>query len=130
MNRADRGRQVLAQGHELSQEPRCRRRADRRCRRAEGFSEAIAAVFPEAMVQTCIVHLIRNSLVCVSWKDGKALLLSIKAIYRAEPASWPRFGSASWRPPEAGATPPLGQIWRRYWEQVIPLFAFPADIRK
>lgn len=87
-------------------------------------------MFPEAMVQACIVHLIRDSLVCLSWKDRKALLLSIKVIYRAEPASWPRFGSASWRPPEAGATPPLEQIWRRHWEQVIPLFAFPADIRK
>jgi transposase-like protein len=52
----------------------------------KGFPEAITAVFPEAMVQTCIVHLIRNSLAFVSWKDRKALLPSIKAIYRAETA--------------------------------------------
>ena len=52
----------------------------------KGFPEAIAAVFPQTTVQTCIVHLIRNSLAFVSWKDRKAILPAIKAIYRAENA--------------------------------------------
>ncbi|SCB52422.1 Transposase, Mutator family [Bradyrhizobium yuanmingense] len=52
----------------------------------KGFPEAINSVFPKAMVQTCIVHLIRNSLSFVSWKDRKAILPSIKAIYHAENA--------------------------------------------
>ena len=52
----------------------------------KGFPEAITSVFPETLVQTCIVHLIRNSLAFVSWKDRKALLPAIKAIYRAESA--------------------------------------------
>jgi len=52
----------------------------------KGFPEAITSVFPQATVQTCIVHLIRNSLAFVSWKDRKALMPGLKAIYRAENA--------------------------------------------
>ena len=52
----------------------------------KGFPEAITSVFPQTMVQTCIVHLIRNSLAFVSWKDRKAILPALKAIYRAETA--------------------------------------------
>ncbi len=52
----------------------------------KGFPEAIASVYPQTVVQTCIVHLIRNSLPFVSWKDRKAILPAIKAIYRAENA--------------------------------------------
>ena len=52
----------------------------------KGFPEAITSVFPQTIVQTCIVHLIRASLTFVSWKDRKAILPAIKAIYRAESA--------------------------------------------
>ena len=52
----------------------------------KGFPEAITSAFPQTTVQTCIVHLIRNSLAFVSCKDRKAILPAIKAIYRAESA--------------------------------------------
>src|SRR6202034_846518 len=52
----------------------------------KGFPEAIGVVFPETLVQTCIVHLIRNSLAFVSWKDRKQIMPDLKAIYRAETA--------------------------------------------
>lgn len=52
----------------------------------KGFPEAITSVYPQTLVQTCIVHLIRNSLAFVAWKDRKAILPAIKAIYRAENA--------------------------------------------
>ena len=52
----------------------------------KGFAEAITSVYPETIVQTCIVHLIRNSLAFVSWRDRAAILPAIKAIYRAENA--------------------------------------------
>jgi putative transposase len=55
----------------------------------KGFPEAITSVFPQTVVQTCIVHLIRNSLAFVSWKDRKAIMPAIKAIYRAENAHMP-----------------------------------------
>lgn len=49
----------------------------------KGFPDAITAVFPEAIVQTCIVHLLRNSMDFVSWKDRKGLATALKDIYRA-----------------------------------------------
>jgi putative transposase len=52
----------------------------------KGFPEAIATVFPLTTVQTCIIHLIRNSLAFVSWKDRKLIMPDLKAIYRAETA--------------------------------------------
>ena len=97
----------------------------------KGFPEAIGAVFPEAMVQTCIVHLIRNSLAFVSWKDRKAIMPDLKAIYRAETAEAAAHAAgASSKPNGAARYPAIGQAWRRAWEQVIPFFAFPPAIRK
>jgi putative transposase len=59
------------------------RHPDRRHRRAEGHAEALGAVFPATTLQTCIVHLIRNSLDYASWKDRKVLAAAIKPIYTA-----------------------------------------------
>lgn len=96
----------------------------------KGFPEAIGAAFPETIVQTCIVHLIRNSLAFVSWKDRKQIMPDLKAIYRAEnaEAALDRLEAfeASW----GARYPAIGQGWRRAWEHVIPLFAFPPAIRK
>jgi putative transposase len=93
----------------------------------KGFPEAIGAVFPETMVQTCIIHLIRNSLAFVSWKDRKQIMPDLKAIYRAE-AALDRL--AEFEGKWDARYPAIGQSWRRAWEHVIPLFAFPPDIRK
>jgi transposase-like protein len=68
----------------------------------KGFHEAIASVYPQTVVQTCIVHLIRNSLAFVSWKDRKAILPAIKAIYRLP--TWRCSGSMSSKTNGAGAT--------------------------
>jgi Transposase, Mutator family len=69
----------------------------------KGFPDAITSVFPQTVVQTCIVHLIRNSLAFVSWKDRRAILPAIKAIYRAENADMAWSGSRSSRPNGASA---------------------------
>jgi putative transposase len=96
----------------------------------KGFPEAIGAAFPETIVQTCIVHLIRSSLAFVSWKDRKIIMPDLKAIYRAETAeaALDRLGDFEER--WATRYPAIGQAWRRAWEHVIPLFAFPPAIRK
>jgi transposase-like protein len=96
----------------------------------KGFPEAIASVFPQTLVQTCIVHLIRNSMAFVSWKDRKLVMPSIKAIYRAENAE-----AALQRLEELEAQwgkryPAIGQSWRRAWQHVVPFFAFAPEIRK
>jgi putative transposase len=96
----------------------------------KGFPEAIGAAFPETIVQTCIVHLIRNSLAFVSWKDRKQILPDLKAIYRAENAVAAEDRLGEFERKWDGRYPAIGQSWRRAWEHVIPFFAFPPDIRK
>jgi transposase-like protein len=96
----------------------------------KGFPEAINSVYPQTLVQTCIVHLIRNSLAFVSWKDRKAILPSIKAIYRAESADAAALRLAEFEAEWGKRYPAIGQIWRNAWEHVVPFFAFAPSIRK
>lgn len=97
----------------------------------KGFPEAINAVFPQAMVQTCIVHLIRHSLEFVSWKDRKPVVPALREIYRARDTE---AGMKALEAFEAGywgkKYPAISQSWRRNWTQVIPFFAFPEAVRK
>jgi putative transposase len=97
----------------------------------KGFPEAINAVFPETVVQTCIVHLIRNSMGFASWKDRKAIAQALRSVYRAKNAE---AGLAALEAFEEGPWgqkyPAIAQSWRRHWEQVIPFFAFSEAIRR
>src|SRR6201989_405523 len=79
----------------------------------KGFPEAITSVFPQTLVQTCIVHLIRNSLSFVTWKDRKAILPSIQAIYRAESADMALRRLEEFEAEGGEGAPPLGPAWRR-----------------
>jgi putative transposase len=97
----------------------------------KGFPDAITAVFPQAQVQTCIVHLIRRSLDCVSYKDRRAVAAALKEIYRAKDAdagavALDAFAAGSW----GLKYPAIAMSWRRHWPAVIPFFAFPADVRR
>jgi len=97
----------------------------------KGFPEAILAVFPEATIQTCVVHLLRHSLDFVSYKDRKAVAGALKDIYRAIDAA---AGEAALAAFDEGAWgrryPAIGQSWRRAWSEVIPFYAFPSDVRR
>ena len=95
----------------------------------KGFPQAIETVFPQAQVQTCIVHLIRASLNLASWKERKALAADLKPVYRAVNAEaaagaleefrvrWPKHQV-------------VADVWERNWERVIPFFQFPEEIRR
>src|ERR1700757_4495977 len=96
----------------------------------KGFPEAIGAVFAQTVVQTCIIHLIRNSLAFVSWKDRKIIMPDLKAIYRAETAAAALAQLDAFEAKWGKRYPAIGQAWRRAWEHVVPLFAFPPAIRK
>ena len=97
----------------------------------KGFPEAITAVFPQASVQTCIVHLIRNSLNYCNWKDLQAVATAIKLIYRAENAAVAAARLEEFERGEWGRKyPTIAPMWRRAWEQVIPFFAYPPEVRK
>src|SRR3546814_106337 len=97
----------------------------------KGFPDAITAVFPETIVQTCIVHLLRNSMDFVSWKDRKGLATALKEIYRATDAdaaekALTAFEAGPWGQRYAA----IGKSWRRAWSEVIPFFAFPDEVRR
>jgi len=96
----------------------------------KGFPEAITTVFPQTIVQTCIVHLIRNSLAFVSWKDRRAIMPSLKAIYRAEAADIALTRLEEFEAEWGKRYPAIGQLWRRAWDHVVPFFAFAPGIRK
>ena len=96
-----------------------------------GFPEAIEAVFPKAMIQTCIVHLIRNSLNYVAWKDRKPLAAQLKPVYEAVSADAAEAALSAFEQGQYGIKcPPIAQAWRRQWAQVVPFFAFPPEVRK
>jgi len=97
----------------------------------KGFPDAITAVFPQAQVQTCIVHLIRNSLDFVSYKDRKAVAAALKEIYRAKNADAGAAVLEAFAAGEWGLKyPAIAMSWRRHWPAVIPFFAFPGDVRR
>ena len=96
-----------------------------------GFPDAIEAAYPQALVQTCIVHLIRNSMAYGSWKERKAIAASLKPVYQAENADAAESALEAFEASEWGQKyPNIAKSWRRRWDQVIPFFAFSAPIRR
>jgi transposase-like protein len=97
----------------------------------KGLPEAITAVFPDTVVQACIVHLIRYSMHFASWKERKAIAKELKPIYAASSAeaaaaALEAFEESAW----GQKYPPIVASWRRKWEQVIPFFAFSPEVRR
>jgi len=97
----------------------------------KGIPEALGAVFPATTLQTCIVHLIRNSLDYASWKDRKVLAAALKPIYTAAHAeaaaqAMDEFERSAW----GQKFPTVVASWRRAWDRVIPFFAFPPAVRR
>jgi transposase-like protein len=93
----------------------------------KGFPEAIEATFPQAQIQTCIVHLMRHSLEYCSWQDRKQVAHELKAIYRESTAeaaeqALARFAAGRW----GQRYPPIVTSWRRNWERVIPVLRLSA----
>jgi transposase-like protein len=96
----------------------------------KGFPDAINAVFPETNVQLCIVHMVRNSLKYVSWKDYKAVTADLKRVYRSNTEDealleLDRF-SETWDE----QYPQIRKSWRTHWQNLNTIFNYPADIRR
>ena len=96
----------------------------------KGFTEAINSVFPQTIVQLCIVHMVRNSLNYVPWKDRKLVASDLKAIYSASNAQSAELALAAFRDKWDSKYPTIGDIWQRNWQGIIPFLSFPDDIRK
>jgi len=97
----------------------------------KGMSEALAAVYPATTLQTCIVHLLRNSLEYANWKQRKPLATALRAIYTAPSADAAMDALDEFeRGPWGTRFPTVVASWRRAWAHVIPFFAFPPEIRR
>ncbi len=96
----------------------------------KGFPEAIEQVYPQSQVQLCIVHLIRNSLQFVPWDERKDIAKDLKTIYTAPSEKKAEEALDNLEKKYAQSYPTIAQIWRRHWLNIIPIFDYPADIRK
>ena len=96
----------------------------------KGFPEAIESVYPETQVQLCIVHMVRNSLRFVPWKDKKAVVADLKTIYTATNAEMAKENLKAFRIKWNEKYPTIADSWERNWEGLIPFLSYPDYIRK
>ena len=95
-----------------------------------GFPEAIRAVYPHTKIQLCIVHMVRNSIKYVSWKERKAVTQDLKQIYQSATVDEAERALESFCERWDDKYPSIGKSWHRCWENIITLFDYPFDIRK
>ena len=95
----------------------------------KGFPEAIASVYPHTDIQLCIVHMVRNSLRFVSWKDYKAVTTGLKAIYQAPTEELALMALDAFCEAWDGQYPRIGESWRTHWPNICTIFGYPSDIR-
>lgn len=96
----------------------------------KGFPQAVEAVFPQAKVQLCIVHMVRASLNYVSWKERKQVAADLKAIYRAANEEQAARELDEFIAKWGSRYQAIGKMWKENWERVIPFFEFPPDVRR
>jgi putative transposase len=96
----------------------------------KGFPDAIQTVYPQAQIQLCIVHMVRNSIKYVPWKDYKAVTADLKLIYQSitEEEALLALGQFSER--WDGKYPQISRSWYSHWENLKAIYSYPADIRK
>jgi putative transposase len=95
-----------------------------------GLPEAIETAYPQTRVQLCMVHLMRNELRYVSYKHMKEVATDLKTIYSASTETEAEFNVELFAEKWDALYPSISKSWRAHWTRVIPLFAFPEDIRK
>ncbi|MDP3971527.1 MAG: IS256 family transposase [Candidatus Nanopelagicales bacterium] len=100
------------------------------CDGLTGFPDAIEATWPQASVQTCVVHLIRNSIKYCSWKDRKKVAAALKPIYRAPTVAAAADALDDFEIEWGQQYPAIVDLWRRNWERFTPFLAFDPAIRK
>lgn len=96
----------------------------------KGFPEAIAAEYPQTKIQLCVVHMVRNSLKYVSWKDYKAVTADLKQIYQAPTEEAASLELERFAEKWDATYPQISKSWRSHWPNLITLFEYPPDIRR
>ncbi len=101
------------------------------CDGLTGLPAAVTAVWPDTIVQTCIVHLTRASMRWVNYKDRKKVAAQLRGIYAAPTEAAARDALDAWTESDIGRQyPAIRRQWEAAWEQVIPFFEFPPEVRK
>ena len=96
----------------------------------KGFPDAIEAIFPKTEVQLCIVHMVRNSLRFVSWKDRKNTAADLKAVYQAATEEQARMRLSEFARKWDTKYPTISKSWEANWQRLIPFFAYSEEIRR
>jgi|FrelakmetLWP11LW_1041352.scaffolds.fasta_scaffold15875_1 putative transposase len=96
----------------------------------KGFPEAIESVFPDTQIQLCIVHLIRNSVKYVNWKDRKQVCADLRTMYTSATEQQAEIALEAFGKKWDSTYPTISQMWRKNWQRVVPFFDYPEDIRK
>jgi transposase-like protein len=96
----------------------------------KGFPEAIAAEYPHARIQLCVVHMVRNSLKYVAWKDYRAIATELKGIYRAATEDAALLELQRFAEKWDGKYPQISKSWQSHWHNLATLFEYPPDIRR
>ncbi|AND15830.1 transposase [Rathayibacter tritici] len=101
------------------------------CDGLTGFPEAIEATWPDSMVQTCVVHLIRNAVRFVAYGQRKAVAAALKPVYQAPTADAARTALEAFTTSELGrANPHAAAVFESAWERFTPFLAFPPEVRR
>jgi transposase-like protein len=96
-----------------------------------GLPDAVHAVFPQTQIHQCVVHLVRNSLQYVPWRERKAVATALRAIYHAPSETAARAALTAFSASPLGQRfAPITAIWERAWPQITPVFHYPLDIRR
>ncbi|HBZ7761431.1 IS256 family transposase [Klebsiella pneumoniae] len=96
----------------------------------KGFPDAINSVFPQTHIQLCIIHMVRNSLKYVAWKDYKAVTSGLKTVYQAPTEDAALMALDAFAKVWDDKYPQISKSWRAHWENLNTLFSYPPDIRK
>ena len=96
------------------------------CDGLKGLPDAIEATWPKATVQTCVVHLLRNSMSYAGWKDRRQIAKELRPVYTAADADTAEAALEAFEAGIGARYPAIGQIWRRQWEQFTPFPELPA----
>ena len=96
----------------------------------KGFPEAIETVYPHAIVQLCIVHMVRNSLNYVGWNKRKEVAADLRLVYSAATIDAAEQALADFEDKWNNAYPPIALSWRNNWQRIIPFFDYPPEIRR
>lgn len=96
----------------------------------KGFPEAINSIYPKTIVQLCIVHMVRNSVKYVSYKDLKSVTADLKKIYTSSTAEMAHFELKQFGSKWDGKYPVISDMWQRHWDGITPFFVFPPEIRR